>query len=86
MDKKNLQMQFDALKIENEKLKQQLNCTRLEKAMMAFSYLPDNEKDAVYTCYGYIWENYDPTLVWEEFVWWYMDYKWKSEYKSLWTY
>lgn len=54
MDKKNLQMQFDALKIENEKLKQQLNSTRLEKAMCAFSYLSEEEKDAVSMCYGYI--------------------------------
>jgi hypothetical protein len=54
--------------------------------MCAFSYLPEEEKDAVSMCYGYIWENYDPSLVWVEFVWWYMDYKWKMEYPELWAY
>lgn len=86
MSKESLQVQFEALKIENEKLKQQLNSTRLEKAVLAFSYLPDEERNAVRLCYDFIWENYSPSLVREEFVWWYMDNKWKAEYKSLWVY
>lgn len=54
MSKESLQMQFEALKIENEKLKQQLNSTRLEKAVLAFSYLPDEERNAVRMCYDFI--------------------------------
>ena len=86
MSKENLQTQLDALKIENEKLKQQLNSSRLEKAMLAFGHLPDEEMSAVRLCYDYIWENYNPWLVREEFVGWYMDYKWKMAYKNLWQY
>lgn len=54
LSKESLKTKYEALKIENEKLKQQLNSTRLEKAMCAFSYLPEEEKDAVSMCYGYI--------------------------------
>lgn len=54
MSKENLQTQLEALKIENEKLKQQLNSSRLEKAMLAFSHLQDEEMSAVRLCYDYI--------------------------------
>lgn len=54
MSKEDLQTQLEALKIENQKLKQQLNSTRLEKAMLAFGYLPEEEKSAVRMCYDFI--------------------------------
>lgn len=78
-----MQRKIAALECENKKLKQQLNSVRLEKAMIAFQELPQAEQWAVRSCYWYIWENYAPTLVWEEFVWRYMDFKWSHTYKSL---
>lgn len=76
MDKAKLERQIEALKIENAKLKQQLTCGRLERAVERFNLLPEIERDAVWRCYEYIWENYDWWLVWEDFVAHYLELKW----------
>lgn len=76
MSKERLERQIEALKIENAKLKQQLTSRRLERAVEKFNSLPEIEREAVWRCYDYIWENYDWWLVWEDFVAHYIELKW----------